>query len=89
MPKNTRRVQLILAAARKYGRTLRAFTCRFNQETAQFVYTIEVAKRHSGQRGGNTRGYHRYDLENLTPEQRDTIRKIRIEPGCANAISRD
>lgn len=89
MAANTRQVNSILAAARKYGRSLRWLECRFNAETGNYDYTIEVAKRHSGQRGGPLKGYHRYDLANLTPEERATIRKIRTEPGCENNISKN
>ena len=80
-------IERLIRAARKYDRTLRAFNCRYNQKTGLYDYTVVVAKRHSGSRGGHIRGQHVYTLNNLYPIQREAIRGIPAEPGCAQFIS--
>jgi len=76
---NTRRVKLIANAARKYDRTRRKFTCKYDAQTESYIYRLIVAKRGSGKRTGRLVGDHAYTLINLYPEHREVIESITAE----------
>lgn len=74
--KNNAAIKRICKSFDRYNLGLRGFQCKYDANREAYVYSLLAARKGSGSRGGHWRNRRRWELLNLTPEQRQKIEAL-------------
>jgi len=75
------RIRRIVESAKRYGRTVQYWRCRYSEKVGGYLYEVVLAKRRSGSRSGPLMAYRGYTFFDLWPEQRAMFKRLGLEPG--------